>query len=153
MIRMPLPEMPRAAEADAPGAAAANGATDFNPLDALRIVRAAGGALLEQAALHAQLAQVEFAEEKNRLLKMHWITLAGFAFFICALLSGGALLLALSWDTPYRVPVSFALSAVYAFGVSVSWRRFQAQAQLGGKSFAATRDELSADIALLKSKL
>ena len=64
--------------------------TSINPLDALRIVRSAGKAILAQAALHGQLARVEWAQEKDRLAKMLVIALLGFAAVLCVMLFTGA---------------------------------------------------------------
>lgn len=148
---MPLPESSQTAEA-APAAVFHN-PTDFNPLDAIRIVRSAGGALLTQASLHAQLAQVEWAEEKRRVLTMYWVAQLGLAGLLCVLLFAGVLVLAIGWQTPYRVPSVVVLIAAYAAATALAWRRFQALAAQGDRSFAATRAEIAADLALLKSKL
>ena len=148
---MPLPDSSRTAEA-APAAVIPK-PTDVNPLDALRILQSAGGALLTQASLHAQLVQVEWAEEKQRVLSMYWVTQFGFIGLLCVLLSAGVLVLTISWHTPYRIASVIVLLAVYAVGTALAWRRFQALAARGDKSFAVTRAEFVADLALLKSKL
>lgn len=148
---MPLPESSRTAEA-APDAIFHN-PPDFNPLDAIRIVRSAGGALLTQASLHAQLVQVEWAEEKQRVLTMYWVSQLGFAGLLCVLLFAGVLVLVISWPTPYRIASVIVLIAAYAAGTALAWRRFQALVAQGDQSFAATRAEFAADLALLKSKL
>jgi len=123
----------------------------INPLDAVRILHAAGGALLSQASLHAELAGVEWEEEKNRLLRMLGIALIGFACLLCALLFAGGLVLATTWETIYRVPTFAALVILFGSGTLAAWRRFQAWAALGSQSFAASREELAADTALLKA--
>jgi uncharacterized membrane protein YqjE len=129
---------------------------DPPPIDALaaiRLLRSAGGALFDQLALHGQLAQVEWVEEKNRLLKMLAGAILGFACFQCIMLSVGALLLALCWETVYRIPVAAALIGLYGLGAGFAWRRFSALSALSDQSFAATRVELAADLALIRSKL
>jgi len=123
----------------------------LNPLDAIRILRAAGGGMLSQAALHAQLAGVEWEEEKNRLLRMLAIALLGFACLLCTLLFAGGLALAATWDTAYRVPAFIALVILFGSGTVAAWRRFQVQAALGSQSFAASREEWAADTAVLKA--
>lgn len=123
----------------------------LNPLDAVRILRAAGGGLLSQATLHAQLAGVEWEEEKNRLLKMLAITLLGFACLLCTLLFAGGLALAATWETVYRLPALIALVILFGSCTVATWQLFQAQATLGSQSFAASREELAADTALLKA--
>lgn len=125
----------------------------FDPLNAIRLLRSAGSALFEQAGLYGQLARVEWAEEKSRLLKMLAATLAGIVFLSCALLFAGLLVIALSWDTPYRIHALLAMLAVYGIGVAIAWHKLQVFSALGDKSFAATREEFAADIALIKSKL
>lgn len=125
----------------------------FNPLDAIRLLRSAGGALFAQATLHGQLARVEWAEEKTRLMNMAVAALAGFAFLLCFLLFAGGLVIALSWDTQYRVAAVSVLAVIYALAAFIAWRRFQALSAMSDQAFAATREEIAADIALIKSKL
>lgn len=136
-----------------PTSQASSDATAIHPLTALRLLLSAGGALFAQAALHGQLARVEWAEEKRRLEQMLMVTLLGFACLLGAMLLVTALVLALSWETAYRIPALIALIAVHALGTAIAWRRFQALSALGSRTFAATREELAADITLLKSKL
>lgn len=125
----------------------------INPLDAARMLHAAGGALLSQALLHAELAGVEWEEEKNRLLRMLAVMLLGFACLLCALLFAGGLALAATWDTIYRVPTLAALVILFSLGTVAAWRHFQAQAALGSQSFAASREELAADTAVLEASV
>ena len=127
--------------------------TAINALGAIRTLRSAGGALIDQVALHGQLAQVEWGEEKNRLLRMLAGAVLGFACLLCVMLSLGVLALALCWETVYRIPSAALLVALYGLGIGFAWRRFAALSALGGQSFAATRVELAADLALLRSKL
>lgn len=125
--------------------------TALGPLDAVRVLQAAGGALLVQATLHAELAGVEWEEEKNRLLRMLAIALLGFACLLCTLLFAGGMALATTWETAYRIPTLAALVILFAAGTVAAWRRFQASAALSRESFAASRQELAADTALLRA--
>lgn len=138
---------------DTPSSPANSESVAINPLKLIRLLRSASGALFAQAALYGELAQVEWAEEKNRLRNMLLLTLLGFACLLCALLFAGVLLLVLSWDTGYRIPALLSLIALYALGLGIAWRRFQALSALSSQCFAATREELAADMALIKSKL
>lgn len=131
-----------------PQPAAEAGAID--PLGALRILRSAGGDLLTQASLYAQLARVEWEEEKRRLQKMLLASLFGFACLLCLMLFVGALVMVLVWDTGYRVPAVLAMMALYGIGLAVAWRSLQRLSALSSAAFAATREELAADIALLR---
>ncbi len=125
----------------------------FDPLNAIRLLRSAGGALCEQAGLYGQLARVEWAEEKRRLMKMLALTIVGFACLLCTMLFVGVLVMAFSWDTAYRIHALLALLAVYGTGIAIAWQKLQALSALGEKSFSATREEFAADMALIKSKL
>jgi len=125
----------------------------IGPLDAIHLLRSSGKALFAQIVLHGQLIQVEWAEEKSRLLKMLIVALLGFAGVLCVMLFVGVAALTLSWETAYRIPTAVALVVVYASGAAIAWRRLQALSALSDQAFAATREELAADLALLKSKL
>jgi len=113
----------------------------------------AGGALLVQTGLHVELLRVEWQETRGRLLKMIAASLLGFACLLCLMLAFGALLLVLCWATPLRLPAIATLMALYGAGVVLAWRQFQVQFALNAEGFAATRAELSADLALLRSQL
>lgn len=119
----------------------------------LRVARVAGGALLTQTGLHAELLRVEWQETRVRLLRMLTAGLLGFACLLCLMLALGALLLALCWATPWRFPALAALIVLYGSGAVLAWRRFHVQFALNAEGFAATRAELSADLALLRSQL
>lgn len=131
-----------------PGAARA-----LHPFQLVRLLGSAASALLAQAALHARLAGIEWEEEKQRLLNMLIVLLLGFAFVLCLLLLGGALVVALSWGTAYRAPAIIALVFLYGAGIALAAHRLRALSAAGSQSFAATREELAADIALIGSKL
>jgi uncharacterized membrane protein YqjE len=132
---------------------AQQGAGSLSPLDVIRVLRASGSILIAQAALHGQLARVDWVEEKRRLTKMIVVTVLGCACMLCAMLLIAVLVLALSWDTVYRVPCVVALIAAYVLSGELARRRIQALSALGASSFAATRAEFAADIALIKSRL
>jgi len=129
------------------------GSTAITALGAIRLLHSTSGALFDQLALHGQLAQVEWVEERSRLLKMLVGAAIGFACFLCIMLSVGGLLLALCWETVYRIPAAAALVGLYGLGAGFAWRRLTALSALSGQSFATTRVELAADLALLRSKL
>lgn len=125
----------------------------MNPLQLLAILRSASGAFFAQASLHAQLAQIEWEEEKQRLSKMFAFTLIGFACFLCFIFFTGAFALVIAWDTPFRIPVFAFLLFCYAAGLIWAGLQLKALIALGDKSFAATRAEIAADVSLIKSVL
>lgn len=144
----------RAAD-DAPdeGAHPEERAAAMDTLHVLRILRKAGGSLLVQGTLHGQLIRLEWAQEKDRLLKMLLVTLLGFSCLICAMLALGTLALLLSWDTPYRVHVLVALVVLYFGTTWYCWLQFQRLSAASARAFAATRAEIEADIDMLRDSL
>ena len=123
------------------------------PLHAVRILQHAGGAMFVQALLHGQLAALEWEVEKHRLLRMLAITLVGFACLLCALLFAGGLALSATWETGYRIHALASLVLLFSIGTAAAWRRFADQSTDGNKTFAASREELAADVAVLKENL
>jgi uncharacterized membrane protein YqjE len=91
--------------------------------------------------------------EKDRLLKMLLGAVLGFVCLLCVMLSLGALVLALCWETVYRIPAATGMVGLYGLGAGFAWRRLTALAALSSQSFVATRTELAADLALFRSKL
>ena len=127
-------------------------ASNINPLELIRILHVAGRALLSQASLHGQLVRVEWAEQRNRLLQMLVVTLLGFASLLCAMIFAGVIALALSWDTVYRNPVATSVTVIYGLAAILSWGRLRTLSA-SGRAFAATREELAADLAIIRSNL
>lgn len=122
-------------------------------LETIRLLRAASAALFDQTLLYAELVRVEWAEEKRRLLKMALAALFGFACLLCSLLATGAMVLASTWDSAWRIPSALLLVAVYLTGFGLAWLRLHRLSARSAQAFAATREELAADAALLRSKL
>lgn len=107
--------------------------------------------MFDQALLHGELARIDLDEELSRLSNMLIVALVGFAFWLCGLIFAGVLLVAMAWDTAYRLPVVAALVVVYALGAALAWQRFRYWSMRGGKLFAVLREEMAADVALLRS--
>jgi uncharacterized membrane protein YqjE len=125
----------------------------ITPLDVVRILRSAGSALATQAGLHGRLARVEWEAEKKRIASLLVAALIAFIGVLCALLTAGALVLAYSWDTPYRAPAAIGLILFYAACAGFAWWRFRALSARSREAFAGTREELAADLALIRSHL
>jgi len=110
-------------------------------------------ALLAQGALYGQLAWVELNVEKDRLLQLLLTMLAGFSMLTSLLISLTLFFLAASWDTPYRLLVLIATAAFYCIVLGIIWWRFMTLSFLGNLAFADTREELSTDMELVRSRL
>ena len=130
-----------------------NPSFEFNPLSVMRLLRSAGGALFAQAALHGQLARVEWAEEKIRLTRIIIAAILLLVSAFCLLLLGSMVVLALSWNTPYQLAAIAGVLLFYFILFVVAMFVLKQQVALGALSFAATREEIAADIAMLKAKL
>lgn len=122
-------------------------------LDLLRLLRSAGGALSAQAALHGQLMRVEWQEEKSRLMQLLIMTAIAFVCGLCIFIFLGLLVLAASWDTTYRLHSLAIVIITYALGAGFCWYQIRKIAARSSQTFIATREELAADIALIRSKL
>jgi uncharacterized membrane protein YqjE len=119
----------------------------------LCLLQSAGPVLLAQASLHGELIQQEWTQEKSRLSQLLLTALFGFACVSILLLLASALLLAVSWATPYRWPVACALLLFYALAAGLAGYRLHRLVVRGSQSFADTREELAADLALIRSRL
>jgi uncharacterized membrane protein YqjE len=125
----------------------------ISPLDVVRILRSAGSSLLTQAGLHGQLARVEWTAEKKRISELLIAALMAGIGVLCTLLMAGALVLAFSWNTPYRIPAAVGLVLFYAACAAFAWMRFKTLSARGREAFAGTREEIAADLAMIRSRL
>lgn len=148
MTPQPPPE-----ESREPDSGPAADTPPISPFAVLRALFLAGDSLLTQAALHGQLVRIEWTEQKKRLLQMLACILIGFVGLLCLLLFAGALALAFSWNTEYRIPVALTMVVVYGLVATLAWFRFRALSARSSQAFEATRDELAADLELLRSRM
>jgi len=116
----------------------------------LRLWLVAGPQLLEQVELHGQLASLEWAEEKRRLLRLVLFAGLAFACLLSLLLVLSALLLALSWATPYQWSGVLAVVGLHGLGLLLACWRLKVLVGRGAQSFAATREELAAGFVALR---
>ncbi|MES2603805.1 MAG: phage holin family protein, partial [Pseudomonadota bacterium] len=97
--------------------------------------------------------RLDWAEEKQRLLRLLLALLAGTICLFCSLLSLGALVLIVSWNTPYQHAALYALVGFFCTGTLAAGYCLHRLVLQGSEAFADTRAELSADLALIRSKL
>lgn len=117
----------------------------------LRALRLAGRPALAHAALHGQLVQLEWMQEKQRLLQLLLVTLLGFACVLIFLGLLSTLVLLLSWDTSYRLAALLVLLFAHALGFMLAGWRMHVLLARGSASFTGICEELSADIDLLRN--
>jgi uncharacterized membrane protein YqjE len=121
--------------------------------DILQLLRSAANALLAQGALHGELFCLELAEAKLRLWRMVVALLTCAIFLLCSLLSLAALVVILSWGTPYQNLALFGVPAFFVIGAAIAWLRFRTFAQNGQQPFSGTLAEIGADLTLIREKL
>jgi len=122
-------------------------------LQILRLLGSASETLFAQAGLHAQLARMEWQQEKHRLASMLILGVLAALCVGCVLLALGALALIVGWDSGYRIPIAAGVCVTYAVLAAIAWFRVAALAARGESAFAATRAELTSDLAMLRSRL
>ena len=128
-------------------------ASALNTLRTLRILRSASAALFAQASLHARLAQVEWISEKARLSRLLAMAALAFASVLCAMLFAGGLILAIGWDSEHRLFYIGGVIVLYTAIAAYAWHRIGALSAQGANAFRATREELAADMDMLRSRL
>ena len=138
---------------ESPSSGQSSGTGSINPLNAIRVLHSARVALCAQLGLYFQLARIEWAEEKHRLLKMLAATLSGFACLLCLMLFFGILILAVSWDSAYRIHAIILMMGIYGVGIGIALRVLQTLSMRGAESFSALREEVSVDLNLIMSRL
>lgn len=122
-------------------------------MEIIKRLRSMAKMVLTRLELHGQLVSVEWAEERQRLLQLLIISLFCFIFIFCALLFIGVFVIALSWATDYRIHAIGLMLALYILGFCLCAYRISILVSRSSSSFAATREEVAADLALIRSQL
>lgn len=122
-------------------------------MEIIQRLRSSAKTLLVQCELHGRLAAVEWQEEKARLQQLVAMTLLGFLCLLCCMIFIGLFIVAIAWHTEYRILSIGGVMVLYATGVLLSYIRIKSLVELGSATFAATREEIAADIALIRSRL
>jgi len=114
----------------------------------LRFVQTSLPTLLDHTRLTLELADLEWQQEKKRLRRiMLMIALAVISgmFFVAVVT---AVIMLLTWYTPYRFVAIALLLLIYALGVGLAILRLRRLSD--SESFTATRAELARDMALFR---
>jgi len=109
--------------------------------------------LFAQLELRGRLIKIEWLQEKNRIQQIMCFALVGFAFLICSLLSLGFFVIAISWTSEYRLISIAMVFAFYMAGLGYCWIKLNTLMAKAVNSFAVTREEFAADLALIRSQL
>ena len=99
------------------------------------------------AHLHTRLAlfATEFAEEKLRLWRLLYNFLVAMFLLFTTLMLVLLFVVAVYWDTPYRLHAIGGLALLLLIGTGIAWRRVCAQFQSGPRLFEASLGELYKD--------
>lgn len=122
-------------------------------MEIINRLRSLAKIVLTRLELHGQLVGVEWAEERQRLQQLLAISVLGCVFLFCAFLFIGFLAIALTWASEYRIHAIAAILLFYILGFAVCAYRFVCLVARSSATFAATREEIAADLALLRSQL
>ncbi|HEX7382481.1 MAG TPA: phage holin family protein [Nevskiaceae bacterium] len=117
--------------------------------DLLRAARAAVPLVPDHLALLAELAALEWHDEKRRLRRMALGAMVLTFSATALVLLGTALLLVFAWDTPQRWWAIGLILAFYAAVVCIAGYCLLREARRGG-GFAAVAAELRKDLDVLR---
>lgn len=127
--------------------------SSFNILGTLQQLRLASDPLIAQLKLHAQLLNLEWADEKQRLSRLLITSLVGYACFLCLLFFIGMLVLVLSWNSNFFIISLIILCTLYGFVAFWAWRKVMKLLKCPDSLFASSRKELAADMAMILRKI
>jgi uncharacterized membrane protein YqjE len=122
-------------------------------LDAVRKLRSSGGLLLDHVGVAAELAHVEWREERSRLKRFLLTMMIGAVLLALALLHLGVLVLLAVWGTPFVLPVATALTLGYSAAFFGAWRRLQRVGGDTGAGLSEAWSEIHKTVTLLRRHL
>ena len=99
------------------------------------------------AHLHTRLAlfSTELAEEKLRLLTLFYGALTALFFFFTAIVLALLFVIAVYWDTPYRLHAIAVLAILFLSIAVVAWSRVRVQLASSPRLFETSLGELYKD--------
>ena len=132
---------------DMSGAVPASGAEGF-----LTHIRQLGASLLGHAAMRVELLSIEVQEEKARLVKLAISAALVSALLIVSLVMMGILVLAIYWDTPYRVTAAMWLLGLFSACTVGGGFYLSTQLQQSSTLFVNSASELRQDAKALAAQ-
>lgn len=119
----------------------------------LRAMRGAAPLVVELMHIRAELARVEWAQEKERLQRL---AVAGTVLGLCLLLAVVFACVALIvgfWDTAYRTWVAAAIPVLFVLAAGAAFAAVRRQRARAAERFAGSREEWAKDLAWLRARL
>lgn len=122
-------------------------------MDMLRALSSIKNTVEAQAGLYSQLLQLEWEEQKRRYTRIMCLLAIAFFCLGCFFIFAGVFFLVLIWDHELRNWFIAAMLVVYALIALIAILRMRSLQASWGRPFAAVRDELKADLDIIKSRL
>jgi uncharacterized membrane protein YqjE len=113
-------------------------------------LRGLGASLCEHASLRAELAAVEFQEEKRELVSLATGMVIFCALAATTLLFAGLTAVFLAWDTAFRDHVAIAVLAVFLIATGLLGAWLSQHLRRERHPFSRTVEELRRDAAVLR---
>jgi uncharacterized membrane protein YqjE len=101
----------------------------------------------------AELARLEWQDQKNRLRQLLLLTIAVAALTVVALILLSAALLVQFWDTPHRILVTWLVAVAWLLVWAGAVFALLNVVRQAGNAFALTRKELAQDWREIKEQL
>ena len=101
----------------------------------------------------AELARLEWHDQKRRIGQLLLLGIAVAALTVVAMVLLSLALLVQFWDTPERIFVAWSVAAVWAVGWVVAVLSLMSLVRQAGSGFALTRRELAQDWRAIKERL
>ena len=109
-----------------------------------------GGMAVED---RAELARLEWQDQKRRLCQILLLTITVAALTVVALILLSAALLVQFWDTPHRILVTWLVAGGWLVAWAASLVALVSVLRQAGSAFALTRKELAQDWLEIKEQL
>lgn len=119
----------------------------------LRALRGSAPVIVELMHIRAELARVEWMQEKERLQRLAVATVVVGLCGLLAVLFACIALIVGFWDTAYRTWVAAAIPLVFIVGAALAFGVVRRQRALAAERFAGSREEWAKDLAWLKARL
>lgn len=122
-------------------------------MNVLRALNSVKNTVEAQSGLYSQLFQLEWEEQRRRYNRILLLLAIAFFSFGCFMVFAGVFFLVLIWDHELRNWYIGGMLCVYALVAIIAIMRIKSLQASWGRPFAAVRDELKADLDVIKSRL
>ena len=125
--------------------------TDAPPVGLFGSVKNLAASLVSHLHTRLQLFATEFAEEKLRLTSLLFVAILALFFVFMALVLAVVFVLAVYWDTPYRLRAVAFLAVLFLTGAGIAGTLLRVKLKSKPRIFEASLAELYKDRQQLNS--